>query len=621
LRGAQRRSNLPNAEIATPRRYGGARNDNSGFVLRRVAVLVFFSLLFTLPASRLWASSQITHTSKTDWQSGVLVNATWYPETQLQLDWQGSSFTTPGHSPSEMWLAGWKYRRKITINNSLAYGLSDYQVWIPTSAFGSAWTLIRSSAQSTMADFRFTPSTATTTVPYWIDDNTTTPKGFWVKISTLPAGNNTIYMYYGNASASVAQSGDNTFEFFDDFLGSSLDASKWTATGTGISVADGILTISVPSPSWGHHVVSNSTFSNNKIIETKGTMNTGATGTIELMVGYGDWGTDTVTWSIGGEISTADAQQWQARYNVYNSATGTAISAVSMTYNTYDILSMAVLPSAAYFYKNGTYFASSSVNSINNKKITIANTAQDAKVDWIRIRHYAPTEPTISSVSSEEGAFFSTGTYRSAVIDTASKIVVSSVSWNPSSQPAGTNIAVGIRVSSYPFSINSSTPSWLTVSNGQTLNWHGRYIQYQSTFTTTNSTTTPRLEDISITYRVKPWQEKSVTRTNPNSYGFGGGENWIWQVPVKSGSALTITAYIRYNTEYGGSTTKPKLTLSGAGISPTSISATSSAENAWELLTINPGTPSQNATLTLRAEGFSTSSAAKFYIDDINVSQ
>ncbi|PKN00866.1 MAG: hypothetical protein CVU77_08210, partial [Elusimicrobia bacterium HGW-Elusimicrobia-1] len=126
-------------------------------------------------------------------------------------------------------------------------------------------------------------------------------------------------------------------------------------------------------------------------------------------------------------------------------------------------------------------------------------------------------------------------------------------------------------MSSYPFSINSSTPSWLAVSNGQTLNWHGRYIQYQSTFTTTSSTTTPRLEDISVTYRVKPWQEKSVTRTPPNSFGFGGGETWIWQVPVKSGSALTITAYIRYNTEYGGSTTKPKLTLSGAGISPTSI--------------------------------------------------
>jgi hypothetical protein len=120
---------------------------------------------------------------------------------------------------------------------------------------------------------------------------------------------------------------------------------------------------------------------------------------------------------------------------------------------------------------------------------------------------------------------------------------------------------------------------------------------------------------------VKPWQEKSITRTSSNAFGFGGGEIWAWEVPVKSGSALTITAYIRYNSEYGGSTTKPKLTLTGRGITPTSISATGAAQDAWELLTINPGTPSQNATLTLRAEGFSTNPGAKFYIDDINVSQ
>ncbi|MDI6757427.1 MAG: hypothetical protein QME32_05335, partial [Endomicrobiia bacterium] len=202
-----------------------------------------------------------------------------------------------------------------------------------------------------------------------------------------------------------------------------------------------------------------------------------------------------------------------------------------------------------------------------------------------------------------------------------SKIVVSSISWNPSSQPAGTSLAVSIRVSSYSFSLNSSTPPFVAVTNGQGLNWHGRYIQYQSTFTTTNSTTTPRLEDISVTYRVKPWQEKNVTRTPPNAFGFGGGETWTWEIPVKSGAALTITAYIRYNSEYGGSTTKPKLTLSGKGISPTSVSATSAAENAWELLTLNAGTPSQNATLTLRAGGFSTLPAAKFYVDDISVGQ
>ena len=82
---------------------------------------------------------------------------------------------------------------------------------------------------------------------------------------------------------------------------------------------------------------------------------------------------------------------------------------------------------------------------------------------------------------------------------------------------------------------------------------------------------------------------------------------------------LTITAYIRYNSYYG-SVTKPKLTIHGKGITTTSVSATAAADT-WELLTINAGTPSQDAVLKLKAEGFSTNPGARFYIDDIKVSQ
>ena len=179
------------------------------------------------------------------------------------------------------------------------------------------------------------------------------------------------------------------------------------------------------------------------------------------------------------------------------------------------------------------------------------------------------------------------------------------------------------------FRVYSSTGGLLATRTADTTFWietglkrnkeYSRYIQAYNTAGSSNSAT--------ITWRTKPgaFQSKSAqgqpTRTGPNAFGFVGDAVWEWDVPVKSGSALTITAYIRYNSEYGGSTTKPKLTLSGVGISPTSISATSSAEDAWELLTLNPGTPSQNSILTLRAEGFSTNTGARFYIDDINISQ
>jgi len=45
------------------------------------------------------------------------------------------------------------------------------------------------------------------------------------------------------------------------------------------------------------------------------------------------------------------------------------------------------------------------------------------------------------------------------------------------------------------------------------------------------------------------------------------------------------------------------------------------AENAWELLSINAGTPSQSGMLNLKVEGFSSNPGARFWVDDIQVSQ
>jgi hypothetical protein len=53
---------------------------------------------------------------------------------------------------------------------------------------------------------------------------------FWVKIPYIPSspGYATIYIYYGNASASTTSNGDNTFTFYDDF---ETDLSRWTVFG------------------------------------------------------------------------------------------------------------------------------------------------------------------------------------------------------------------------------------------------------------------------------------------------------------------------------------------------------------------------------------------------------
>jgi len=123
-------------------------------------------------------------------------------------------------------------------------------------------------------------------------------------------------------------------------------------------------------------------------------------------------------------------------------------------------------------------------------------------------------------------------------------------------------------------------------------------------------------------WRTRPGnhQEKSVIRTGASAFGAVGDASWEYDLPVKSGIPLTVTAYIRYNTAYGSSP-KPKLTLYGKGIATTSVSATGAAQDAWEQLTINAGTPSESGMLKLKAEGSSPNPGARFYIDDIKANQ
>ena len=50
---------------------------------------------------------------------------------------------------------------------------------------------------------------------------------FWVKVPQIPKDGTTIYLYYGNPGACDLSSGEEVFDFFDDFKGEVLDEEKW----------------------------------------------------------------------------------------------------------------------------------------------------------------------------------------------------------------------------------------------------------------------------------------------------------------------------------------------------------------------------------------------------------
>ncbi|OQX21781.1 MAG: hypothetical protein BWK75_02395 [Candidatus Altiarchaeales archaeon A3] len=81
-----------------------------------------------------------------------------------------------------------------------------------------------------------------TEIPYWFEND----KNIWVKVPEIP-GNSTmrIWAYYGNNNATTKSNPESTFIIYDDFLGSTLNESKWRNAGNAGSatVSNGILTV------------------------------------------------------------------------------------------------------------------------------------------------------------------------------------------------------------------------------------------------------------------------------------------------------------------------------------------------------------------------------------------
>ncbi|OYT30293.1 MAG: hypothetical protein B6U94_06990 [Thermofilum sp. ex4484_79] len=117
------------------------------------------------------------------------------------------------------------YVKVYEIKNEGTNDLTDYQVKVENGDFSG--------------DIGFL-SDRFSRLYYWKE----TSNKVWVKVPSIPGSSTkTIYMYYGNPSASSESNGTAVFEFFDDFKGTSLDTNKW-----GIDDAGG----------GGYHSVANS---------------------------------------------------------------------------------------------------------------------------------------------------------------------------------------------------------------------------------------------------------------------------------------------------------------------------------------------------------------------------
>ncbi|AKB49502.1 hypothetical protein MSBRW_0249 [Methanosarcina barkeri str. Wiesmoor] len=140
----------------------------------------------------------------------------------------------------------WNYSKEILITENAGKDLQGYPVAVVlnSSNFNFSETINDGS------DLRF--SSGDRTLNYWIEtwDPENEDALIWVRLPSLSANQTTkILMKYGNPGAEAVSSGEKTFDFFDDFESNYLNELDWNAESSGgglVEVKNGICNVSAP---------------------------------------------------------------------------------------------------------------------------------------------------------------------------------------------------------------------------------------------------------------------------------------------------------------------------------------------------------------------------------------
>ena len=325
------------------------------------------------------------------------------------------------------WLTGFSYRKSHIINAANNAG-TNYQVKIVahygTGTDNGSDVYLNSHARSDFGDVRFTASDQTTLLDYWMESKTDNDNAvFWVEVSdNLSAGNVTIYIYYGNATATTTSNGDNTFLFFDDFLGTSLDTNKWIEDvyGTGnVTVGSGLLTITETGGGTANvRTIHSKTFTvgTNIAAHTRvreEVVYDSSYGITSPMVGEIDiFPFHTTTQNAQFMLSTAGTSRIIKHQSKFNGTWGTedTIYSTTPTLNTwYRCKWLKKSTSQSWFWMTDAESVLGSLigntdppQGATSYYLTVGARGMKSSWDWIFVRKYVDPEPAHGSWGSEE---------------------------------------------------------------------------------------------------------------------------------------------------------------------------------------------------------------------------
>ena len=383
---------------------------------------------------------------------------------------------------------GWSRRALVTINNS-GSALTDFQVRVDVT--------YDADMQPDFDDIRFKDSDGSTELSHWRESYTDSDSAiFWVKVPSVPSGDKTIYMYYGNADASSASDGNATFIFFDDFSG---DLSKWNIhidTDVAITSSYGnpapSLEISggITSSPYGFAAIgSDATYTGfqDGIIEADIYP---ATEALPEIIFRGNYPANTGYKGRWDCRSGSESPWMKPPYSGW-AAFGTAVTRFGIA-NQWQKAKLVVIGSTFMIYSNGS-LKSTVINTQYSGpgEIGLANHyGTYARFDNVRVRKCA-----------SQPVYVSSGTIASQVRNTG----VAGARWDAlfwdETLESGTNITFHVRASNTSFAKDASSPSWTLVGDTSPVTSglpSGQYMQWRATLTTSDTSKTPTLHEVRV---------------------------------------------------------------------------------------------------------------------------